>query len=646
MKNFFSRFRYGTRSLKTNLALYFIPISVLPTVFISLYALRIFEESISENLIRRASADRDAIVAEIDTLEADLLAQARLHAAHPRLLEAVKARRTNSIREVIASFRSPSSIKVYSLEGQFITGKSEGRNAVSYISKEGLKRVQARGETFDRYFAPEGAEVVTVIRFLLKDKFNLLGILEEEHRYGQKELAELKNRRQVDVVFLKRDFTSAAASLALSETLVKNLSSVAFQATLKGKQPIFIQIGDQRFAAFLFDLPANFGKNRKWGYLALFLSMSTIDVTMAKLKVALLYLSFLLILTTLLAIFVFSNRLMKPIDMLVNAMKRVKTGRVEQIPSLHSTYEIEYLVHSFNEMTRNVIAAKRTLELKLEELHRANTEIKNAQSQLVQSAKMVSLGQIVAGVAHELNNPIGFIHSNMHHLSEYVEKIKELVTNYRQVRAQLGQVDQARLKQLEERLDVDFLLKDLDELTRSCVDGAKRTKDIVLGLRTFSRMEESTYQKCDIHEGLRNTLKLLASEFKDRVTLHEEYGDLPEIECNLSQMNQVFMNLLTNAVHAIERRGDIWIRTHAVKDSVVIEIEDNGSGIPAEALEKIFDPFFTTKKVGEGMGLGLSIAYGLVQKHNGAISVTSEVGKGTCFTITLPVRQKKVARMA
>jgi two-component system NtrC family sensor kinase len=252
---------------------------------------------------------------------------------------------------------------------------------------------------------------------------------------------------------------------------------------------------------------------------------------------------------------------------------------------------------------------------------------------------MISLGQIVAGVAHELNNPIAFIYSNMHHLSDYIEKVKLMIAEFRAGYATLPAADRERLKKLETELEIDFILRDMEDLTRSCVEGANRTKEIVTGLRTFSRMDESAFRAVDIHEGLRSTLKLLAAEFKDRIRIHEAYGPLPLIECNLSQVNQVFMNLLSNAAHAISGKGDIWIRTREAGDHIVIEIEDSGHGMPAEVVEKIFDPFFTTKKVGQGTGLGLSIAYGLIQKHHGNIEVESIVGKGTRFTLTLPRRQ-------
>ncbi len=227
----------------------------------------------------------------------------------------------------------------------------------------------------------------------------------------------------------------------------------------------------------------------------------------------------------------------------------------------------------------------------------------------------------------------------MHHLGEYVEKIKNLVKTYRELQERLPREDRLKIENLERAIELDYLLKDMADLTQSCLDGANRTKEIVMGLRTFSRMEESVFRLSDLHEGLKSTLKLLGTEFKDRLKIHEELGTLPQVECNQSQMNQVFMNLLSNASQAISGKGDIWIRTRVEGPEAVVEIEDSGSGISPETLEKIFDPFFTTKKVGEGTGLGLSIAYGLVQKHRGTITVKSALGKGTLFTVRIPVRQ-------
>ncbi len=397
-------FRAGSRSLKTALALYFIPISILPTLFISIYATRIFEESNRENLNRRAASERAAFLAEIESFETDLLSQARSHATTSRLLASVRLGDRRGVEEFLNSLRQNVSVRIFRTDGQLLASRKVPGDEpyVPYIAKEGLKRVMARGETLDRYPLSEGKGFLIQVRILLRDKDRFYGVLEEEYHFGVHDLAELKNRRQVDVVILDPNFSNLASSFAISQEDIKGLSTKVIQSAGSGpgtREPVYARVGDSRYATFLYDLPGPFSKVRRWGYVAVFLSMTAADLTVDKLKLAMIYLTVLLILVAALLIFIFSNRLVRPIEVLVSAMKRVKTGRVEQIPTIDSPYEIEYLVHSFNEMTRNVSAAKRALEIKLEELNRANLEIKTTQSTLVQSAKMISLGQIVAGVA-------------------------------------------------------------------------------------------------------------------------------------------------------------------------------------------------------------------------------------------------------
>lgn len=642
-QKFLTLFSSGTRSLKTQLAIYFIPVTILPTIAISFYASRMFQETATDSLVRRAASERDAIVSEIDAFEGDALERVKKHANDGAVLSALRQRDRGIIEESLQHLQSSLRIRVYNAEGGFLVRRSGegGDPQIPYISKEGIHRVRTLGGTLDRYFAEDGKGFLVVSRSLVKDKFGTYGILEEESSFNERNLNDIKLQRGLDVVFLSRDFKKKAGSILIDPGQVDTLTTKSIQPNLSGKrEATILKVGDFRYAAFLYDLPAQLmGKQRYWGYIAVLLSMTPVDAMTSKLKVNLILTTAFLILSFALLNFLFSNRIVKPLEILVYAMKRAKTGRAEQIPPIDSAYEIEYLVRAFNDMIRNVTDAKKALEEKLSELKKANQEIKNTQTTLVQSAKMISLGQIVAGVAHELNNPIGFIYSNMHHLQEYVEKLRLLVNEYRALRASLPAEVLKRIEKKEKELEIDFVLQDMESLTKSCVDGAKRTKDIVLGLRTFSRMDESVFRMEDIHEGIRSTLKLLVNELKNKVTVHEEFGDLPLVECTLSQINQVLVNLVTNAAHAIQGKGDVWIRTRHEGDYVYIHIEDNGCGMSPSTLDKIFDPFFTTKKVGQGTGLGLSIAYGLIQKHHGNIVVESEVGKGTKFTLQIPVRQ-------
>jgi len=258
------------------------------------------------------------------------------------------------------------------------------------------------------------------------------------------------------------------------------------------------------------------------------------------------------------------------------------------------------------------------------DLQQALTELKAAEAQLVHSEKMAGLGKLVAGVAHELNNPIGFIYANMGHFARYIGVLKSVCEN-----ATLSGED-------AEKAEKAFVT--LEKLIASCSNGSQRIKEIVLGLRTFSRLDEAERKSVDLHEGIDSTLTLLEHHMKDRITVEKQYGDLPMVECYAGQLNQVFMNLLTNAVDAIEGEGTITIATRVENDGVAISFTDTGSGISEDAQSQIFDPFFTTKDIGKGTGLGLSISYGIVEKHGGKIGVESEVGKGTTFTIVLPTQ--------
>ncbi len=268
-------------------------------------------------------------------------------------------------------------------------------------------------------------------------------------------------------------------------------------------------------------------------------------------------------------------------------------------------------------------------------------KLHEAQNQLLQSEKMASIGQLAAGVAHEINNPIGYVNSNLGTLDKYIRDMIAMLEAYEQAEPLLA-ADAAtagRIKALREKLDIEFLKEDVAALMKESGEGILRVKKIVQDLKDFSHVDEAEWQWADLHKGLDSTLNVVWNELKYKAEVVKEYGSLPEVECLPSQLNQVFMNLLVNAAHAIEERGNITIRTGAGDQEVWVEITDNGKGIPAENLKRIFDPFFTTKPVGKGTGLGLSLAYSIVQKHHGRIEASSEEGKGTTFHVALPVKQ-------
>lgn len=262
----------------------------------------------------------------------------------------------------------------------------------------------------------------------------------------------------------------------------------------------------------------------------------------------------------------------------------------------------------------------------------------NTQQQLLQSEKMASLGQLTAGVAHEINNPINFVSAGIDSLRANFNDIMEVVQGYLALKPEGdNQLKLQQLEKLKEQLELEDLIDESGQLLVSIKNGATRTKEIVKSLKNFTRLDESSLKKADIHEGIDSTLVILNNQLKDRIKVVKNYGDLEEIYCYPGQLNQVFMNILSNAAHAINGEGTIFINTSTDDDHAVIRIKDTGMGMTEDVKQHIFDPFYTTKDVGVGTGLGLSISYGIVEKHHGKIDVESQPGVGTEFIIRIPL---------
>ncbi|MCB2220426.1 MAG: GHKL domain-containing protein [Bacteroidetes bacterium] len=269
-------------------------------------------------------------------------------------------------------------------------------------------------------------------------------------------------------------------------------------------------------------------------------------------------------------------------------------------------------------------------------------KMKTMQEQMINSEKMASLGQLTAGIAHEINNPINFVSSNISPLKTDLIELKELCKQYKNLHnAKDPSEELKKIEGYSSKIDPEYLYQEIETLISGIEEGAGRTKQIVLGLRSFSRVDEDEFKKADLHEGLESTLMLLKNKLKNRIELIKDYGELPEIECIPGKINQVFMNILNNAAEAIPDKGTLWIttRNHPKKNSIAISIRDNGPGMKESVRRRIFEPFFTTKAIGKGTGLGLSISYGIIEKHNGNIEVISQPNKGAEFIITLPVVQ-------
>lgn len=252
---------------------------------------------------------------------------------------------------------------------------------------------------------------------------------------------------------------------------------------------------------------------------------------------------------------------------------------------------------------------------------------------------MASLGQLVAGIAHEINNPVTFISAGVDSLKTNIDEISQVLDLYQKIKPENVKTKLNEIEDLKERLEYRETRSEIANLLDIIKIGTERTTEIIKGLRSFSRMDEDVLKVADIHENLNTTLILLRNKYKDRINIVKEYGDIPQIECYPGQLNQVFINILANAIDSIGERGKVVIRTSKSNQGIQITITDNGSGIPDEIRSRIFEPFFTTKDVGNGTGLGLSISHGIIEKHMGRIDVSSKVGEGSEFIISLPLKQ-------
>ena len=632
------------RSLRTILMMWLLMFSIVPLAFLTGYSLVKYEEAIDQELTQRLRGNEREINLIFQELQKNLLARNAAHARDRSLAYYLSTDEVNNARDLATRWLKgaiANRLSIFNRDGKLnvslYAGKKgnigrradlEGKDI--YLSPDFLKLASAHDQLAVVDFNRENGLDLVAFAKVLNSSETPVGYIEEVLNVNSEFITNIKKRMDVEVAFISDDGTKTIAS---HDDLTRYRTGFFADHWSRKKPQLFdLNIRGVPFGFMVEKIP--------WGdqyfYLAIGASKRAANEVLKNVNFAFFSVVGTIILLLIVLSFVLSKVLLQPLYRLVDLVQNADLNQAPSFapPDFYSDTELGILASSFHGMVLRAYDSQNKLKDNIKKLEIANQEIRETQAKLVHAAKMASLGQLVAGVAHELNNPISFIYSNMAHLRDYSQRLVDLVA--------LAEKSPAALSQAKEEKEFDFLVKDMPKLIRSCEEGARRTRDIVIGLRNFSRLDEAKLKEADIHEGIESTLALLAGEFKSRIAIVKKFGVLPPILCYPSQLNQVFMNILTNAIQAIPDHGEITITTRSHSAEMIeISIRDTGVGMSEDVAQKIFDPFFTTKDVNEGTGLGMSIAYGVIAKHGGTIIVNSKLGVGTEFLIQLPVHASR-----
>ena len=606
-------------------------------MFVTGYSLVKYEEAIDNELVQRLRANSREVSATISEYERYLEGRRNRIRGDAQLVFHLSTGNIQQVRELAPGLIANSlvsGLSIFDRESQqiaIVTQDDVLRNRSArtpeppvYLSDAFQTVLEKQGQvTVADVGVGNSLDLISLARLETKGN-RVAGAVEEIITLGPAFLENLKKRLGLEIVL----FDSRGHIVGASQPDILLYQKDLFSRSVLGSEEVVFDLA-------LRNEPFGFMVTKvKWGDSYFFIG---IGASKQKSKAVLRNINYafftvigavglLLILTA----FVTSKIVLRPLNDLVEALQSMDRQEGPVAMPVTTETEIGVLTESFNEMSKRIHVAKEELRSKITELEAANREIRETQARLVHTAKMASLGQLVAGVAHELNNPIGFVYSNMATLRDYVEKLHEAI--------RAAESGPKALEKKKAEIDYDFIVSDLPKLIASSEEGARRMRDIVVKLRNFSRLDEAKLKRVSLQEGIETTLSLLQGEMKNRVRLHTDFADVPEVLCYASQINQVFMNILSNASQAIGEEGDIWISLKVVRETFVqVVIRDSGPGISQEVLERIFDPFFTTKGVGQGTGLGLSISYEIIKKDGGEIVVKSEAGRGAEFTIEIPI---------
>lgn len=633
------------RSLRNLLVFWFLIFSITPLAFLTGYSVVKYEQALDLELSERLRGNSREVHIILQDFQNNLISEARNHSQEKSAGIYLATNQHGPLRDFINRWLKGSlaqKIWIWNAEGRLEVAMQRDSNgdvvrqerlekSDVFLNEEFVNRIQSKDEYFSMDLkGDKKTSTLELVVFvpLYSNTGKRAGYLEETISMPPSFFQSLKNRLGADI-WLTRSKGSQLVSTHHDIPFLKTDPAVYLN---NGNMTESFQDLTLREVPYRFRFQSLGIEDNKL-VLGLGVIKSSAKSILKNVSVAFFSVTGTVIVLLAILSFIMSRAILKPIQNILNAIDEVdfERGVVEiQNPSDN---ELGVLTESFNEMARKAFDSQKALKEKIQQLESANQEIRETQSKLVQSAKMAGLGQMVAGIAHELNNPIGFIYSNMTHLRDYTSKLLGLI--------ETAEKAPENLKEEKEKVDFEYIAKDIPKLIASCEEGARRTKDIVLGLRNFSRLDEAQLKDADIHEGIDNTLRLLSGELKNRIQIKKKYGHLPRIQCYTSQLNQVFMNILSNAAQAIQGEGSIEIETYVESvDHIVVKIRDNGEGMSKATMEKIFDPFFTTKSQGTGTGLGLSISYGIIQNHKGELTVSSKLKEGTEFKIRLPIRQK------
>lgn len=621
-------------SLKTILISLFLAFAIIPMGIVSSYALYSYKKMAEQEQMARLSANKREIQNTIDNIQKDIksnIDKYRKNSAFAYYISLSEFEVAKKIMRAWASASNGSSMKLYNRNGFLVVSlvKNKKNKVVDISAKQkniyNLNKAYKKSLDTKTYLytyerrPSESTFYITSKVFAPNGRF--VGYIQESSNANNETIKGIGSRVDAKIVNARKGkilLSSFGEMSAKDEkSFLKNISKKdkPFSVTVAGEPYVFkshsMKWGDSSFDVYL-GISKKFFKKMISNTRRTFLAFSAC-------LAAILFILSLLI----------TERVIKPVSALVEVLKSKTPGEEQIQVAPDSASEFRVLTESFNEMSKKVYGAQSQLRGKVTDLEKAQSKVKETQSQLVHSAKMASLGQLVAGVAHELNNPIGFMYSNTSFLSKYVNQLIDIIEK--------SSKDPAIISQLKEDADYDYIKKDIGRVVESFKEGSQRTKDIVLGLRNFSRLEEAKLKEVKLEDGIDSTIKLLESQVKNRVKIIKSYQPVGKILCYPSQLNQVFMNLLSNAIQAIEGKGEVVVQTLRDSEKIEIKIKDNGSGMSEDIVQRIFEPFYTTKDVGKGTGLGLSLSYGIIQKHQGDIYVKSEPGLGTEFIIHLPV---------